>query len=127
MDIEKLESALKQSFSAETCQGRNKWNQDNSAYGHCALAVLIVQDYFGGEIVFASAKLSDGKEVKHYFNKIDNKMIDLTKSQFPLGTVITAKDFPGDIRKSLLSYSETLRKYNILCEKVEKIIGRLVN
>lgn len=128
MDIEKLESALKQSFSAETCQGRNVWQKDNPAYGHCALVVLIVQDYFGGEIVFASAKLPNNKEVKHYFNKINNEIIDLTRSQFPSDTIITPKiipkDFYGDIRKTLLSYSETLRKYNILREKIEKIIGR---
>jgi hypothetical protein len=122
MDIKKLELALKQSFSAETSQGRNVWQKDNPAYGHCALVVLIVQDHFGGEIVFASAKLPDNKEVKHYFNKINNEIVDLTRSQFPSGTVITDKDFTGDIRKSLLSYSETLRKYNILREKIEKII-----
>jgi hypothetical protein len=84
---------------------------------------LIVNDYLGGEIVWAAAILPDGRDISHYFNKIDGKEIDLTSKQFPQGTVIPEgterkKWFPTT-REYVLSYVQTQKRYEILKEKVE--------
>lgn len=71
----------KKAWSKETCYEpqQNAWNENNPAMGQCYVTALIVNDYFGGEIV--KAKSSNG--ISHYWNKIEGKDIDLTRSQFP--------------------------------------------
>lgn len=64
----------------------DKWNQKtihpNYTYdpqlpekGQCLVTALIVQDKMGGEIVKCN-------KLNHYFNLIDNQIIDLTIGQF---------------------------------------------
>ena len=121
-----LESALKDSWSRETSSDPDNWSEENPAWGQCAVTALIANDYLGGEIVWASAKLPDGKEISHYFNKIDGKEIDFTITQFPQGTYILpgipkTKNFQTT-RKYVLSYAKTIERYNILKGHIEKLL-----
>ena len=79
MKIKQLQQALLNSYSQDLCyeKVRNHWTEENKALGMCAITALIVNDYFKGQI--AKIKV-DG--ISHYFNIIDNKIIDLTKNQF---------------------------------------------
>ena len=43
----------------------------------CAITSLIINDYFGGDICKIYV---DG--ISHYFNLIENNIVDLTKDQF---------------------------------------------
>lgn len=43
----------------------------------CAITSLIINDYFGGDICKIYV---DG--INHYFNLIENNIVDLTKEQF---------------------------------------------
>ena len=122
MNLFELEKVLQKSWSKETSYCPNEWNQSNPSLGQCAITALIANDYFGGEIVWAEAVLPDGQKISHFFNYINGKEVDLTRSQFPGGTVIPTgiekkKDF-ASTREYLLSYENKNSRYAALKEKV---------
>ncbi|MBP9728113.1 MAG: hypothetical protein KBD27_01915 [Candidatus Moranbacteria bacterium] len=130
MNLADLEKALQKSWSKETSYSPESWTVDNPAVGQCAITALVVNDYHGGEIVWADVALSDGQAISHYFNLINGKEIDLSRSQFPEGTVIPKgtmknKNFPTT-RDFMLSNDNTKKRYEIL--KVTVIAAKqLVN
>jgi len=123
MNDSDLEKALDNSWSKFTSSDPFKWTKDNPSYGQCAVTSLVVQDYLGGEIVWANVMLVDGKEVSHYFNKIDNIEKDFTIKQFPEGTVIpvgiTKLENFNSTRSYILSYPPTKSRYSLLKKNVE--------
>jgi len=81
--MEELRCALINSWCKETAHknGQAKWKPNNPALGQCAVTALVVQDYFGGDIVYCMHK-------SHYWNRLpDGTEIDLTRSQFAEGTL----------------------------------------
>ena len=68
---------IKHAWSADTASPPAGWSSDNPAKNHCSVTALIVNDYFGGEIV--STKTVGGT---HFYNIIDGRRWDLTVSQF---------------------------------------------
>lgn len=79
MTIEHVKSILLNLYSKDLCyyKVQDKWSEDNKCFGMCAITSLIINDYFGGNICKIHV---DG--ISHYFNLLDNKIIDLTASQF---------------------------------------------
>ena len=81
-----------------------------------------MHDYLSGEIVWAEAKLPDGRKRSHYLNNIDGKEMDLTRRQFPEGTIIPPgiekKKEYASTRDYVLSFPTTQQRYEILKEKV---------
>lgn len=79
MTLEKLNEYLLKIYSKDTCYSKcmDDWNTDNLSLGHCAIVSLLVNDYFGGDIY--KIKVDN---ISHYFNVINNEIIDLTKNQF---------------------------------------------
>lgn len=74
-----MELALRKSWCKETCYPplREKWAPEKPEIGQCAVTALVVQDYFGGEILYC-------KHYHHYWNKIESsEEVDLTRPQFP--------------------------------------------
>lgn len=69
--------------------------------------------------MWASAKLPDGSEISHYFNETAQGIIvDLTREQFPHGTIIPQgvdkkKEYPST-REYVLSFEQTRKRYEIL-------------
>ena len=122
MNLLELEKLLQKSWSKETSYCPNEWNQSNPSFGQCAITSLIVNDYFGGEIVWAEAVLPDGQKISHFFNLIDDKEVDLTRSQFPEGTMIPIgvekkKNF-ATTRDYLLSYENKNSRYALLKKNI---------
>ena len=78
----------------------------------CAITALVVNDYFKGDI--AKIKVEG---ISHYFNIIDNKIIDVTKNQFK--STIDYKDYKIVNRNDLLT-EDTKNRYQSLKEKVIK-------
>ena len=120
----KLELALKNSWDKETSSDPENWTPDNPAWGQCAVTSLVINDYLGGDIVWASAVLPDGREISHYFNKINGIEIDFTRIQFPKDTIIPkgtpkTKEF-SSTRGYILSYSATQQRYKLLKKRVQE-------
>lgn len=55
----------------------SKWTLDNPSNGQCGVTSLVVNDFFGGDIL--KTKTPKGW---HYYNRIGNKCFDFTQSQF---------------------------------------------
>ncbi|MBN2459612.1 hypothetical protein JXB28_04980 [Candidatus Woesearchaeota archaeon] len=123
-----LELALKYSWSKDTTLDEKNWAAENPSWGQCAVTALVVNDYLGGEIVWALAKLPDGTDISHYFNKIKGEEKDYTRMQFPEGTqvpagVTRAKTF-ASTREYILSYESTRQRYELLKGKVSEFLKK---
>lgn len=126
MKLSQLEVLLKQAWSRETSSDPARWTPENPAWGQCAVTALVVHDYFGGRLLWALARLPDGREISHYFNETEDKqIIDATKCQFPEETVIPEgqdkrRDFPTT-HEYVLSYPATSERYRILKENIARV------
>ncbi len=122
--LSELELALVNSWSKETSLDPDNWAPANSALGQCAVTALIINDYLGGELVWAEVSLPNGEKISHYFNLINKKEIDLTRKQFPKGAKIPKgiskkKNF-STTREYVLSHSETQKRYEKIKKEVQK-------
>jgi hypothetical protein len=72
-----LYRAISRVWSGDTSSPTNAWSPSNPAQNHCSVTSLVVQDYFGGDIL--TTQTLGGT---HFYNRIDGKMWDLTVSQF---------------------------------------------
>jgi len=123
MNLKELEKVLQKSWSRETSYIPEEWDVSNLAIGQCAVTALVVNDYLGGDIVWAEVILPNGQKVSHYFNFINGKEVDFTRSQFPKDTQIPKgiekkKDFATP-REFLLSNDNTRKRYELLKERVK--------
>lgn len=104
-----LYRALARVWSHDTASPTGAWSPANRAQNHCSLTALIVQDYFGGQIL--STKTSSGT---HFYNSLDGVKWDLTSSQFP--EPIPYDDLPSS-REIALADTST-EKYKFLVERL---------
>lgn len=108
MNIENIQKLLLECYSKDLCYPKVKddWNDNNKCFGMCAITSLLINDYFGGVICKIH---TDG--ISHYFNLVEDKIIDLTSSQF--NYEIDYKDYQIMDRKKILN-DDTSNRYNIL-------------
>lgn len=97
---------------------RNKWSLDNKTLGMCAITSLIVNDYFGGII-----KKCYVNEISHYYNEINNEIIDFTSEQFY--SDITYNNSIIINREQMLSNLDTKNRYEKLLYKINKNIKEI--
>ena len=124
MDIKTLKFALLNSWNKDTCYPpmEKDWSSKNPAYGQCYVTALIVNDYFGGKIL--KAKFEDG--TGHFWNLIDDKEIDLTRSQFDKNEIISKPTIRS--REEIQAnpkYKEYNRRYLILKTRVEEFLNKI--
>lgn len=117
MELEKLTQALNDSYTKELCyfKVRNSWKQENKWLGMCAITALIVNDYYQGEI----CKIHVGEKA-HYFNRVNDKIIDLTSYQF-LNEINYTK-YEIIPRKKVLDNLDTTERYLKLKVSVQRIL-----
>lgn len=103
--------------------------KDEPATGQCAVTALVLQDYFGGEIVNSAvlSSRSPGITSSHYFNIIDGKIVDLTRRQFVADVTFSpmTEKLQGfeSTREYMLSYPSTVERYDQLKANVEKLLA----
>ncbi len=126
-DIDILRNALEHGWDADTSvYDSGEWTEDNPAYGQCAASACVVQDYLGGEIVNVDYELPDGETESHYFNDIDGVVVDFTEQQFPdeaervRGT--EKREEFETTREYVLSYDPTVKRYELLSERVTRFL-----
>lgn len=78
-NIKNIQKVLLECYLKDLCYSKVQcdWNENNRCFGMCAITSLIINDYFGGDICKIYV---DG--ISHYFNLIENNIVDLTKEQF---------------------------------------------
>lgn len=107
---------LVQVWSSDTASPPESWSPQCPARNHCSVTSLIVQDYFGGEIL--STKTSGGT---HFYNRINAIKWDLTVSQFsepePYDDMLSSRE------RALLDTSEF--KYQLLTSRLKERIEKL--
>jgi len=116
MTLEQLQKYLYKVYSKETCYPscRDGWSINNPTLGHCAIVSLLVNDYFGGEIY--KIKVNG---ISHYFNYIDNNVVDFTSKQF--GMMIDYNNRVKKDRVEILRDEDTLLRYNTLKMRLQLI------
>lgn len=123
MDIKFLESALKKSWSKETCYPptQKDWSSKNPAFGNCAITALIVQDYFDGELLYC-------KHYQHYWNRLpDGQEIDLTRSQFKEAGTVCADEIKSRVHvleSDSAKQAATLKRYTLLENQVKALLNQ---
>ncbi len=113
-ELARISNLLSLAWSKETCylKQAKSWNGDNSSLGQCAVTALVIQDYLGGRI----AKMYVDK-VSHYFNIVDEEIVDLTAKQF--GDVrIDYSNYKIVSRSQILANSDTKSRYLLLRQKI---------
>ncbi|MFW6008712.1 MAG: YunG family protein [archaeon] len=121
MDIKTLQLALLDSWNSDTCYPlmEKDWSSKNAAYGQCYVTALIVNDYLGGKIL--KTKFEDG--TGHFWNLIENKEVDLTRSQFNKDKVILKPTIHSrEEIENNPKYHEYNQRYLILKKRVEEFL-----
>lgn len=115
MNIKDLKEQLYKCYSKDLCYPkiRDNWDENNKYFGMCTITSLIVNDYFGGEI----CKIYVDK-ISHYFNLINNEMIDLTAKQFE--NKVDYSNYEIVKREDILT-EDTKHRYNLLKKRLEEI------
>ena len=121
MNIENIQNVLLECYSKDLCYPKvqNEWNNENKYFGMCAITSLIINDYFGGDICKIHVD-----EISHYFNLIENKIVDLTSSQF--NHEVDYKDYQIIDRQKILT-DDTKTRYHILKSKLIKALLKQVD
>lgn len=120
MNIENIKEILLECYSKDLCYPKvqNEWNNNNKCFGMCAITSLIINDYFGGDICKIYVE-----GISHYYNLIEDKIIDLTLSQFNCD--IDYKNYQIADREKILT-DDTKHRYNVLKERlVNKLLKRV--
>jgi len=119
--LEELTKIIEKSWAKETCYPslQDTWSKQNPSLGQCAITALVVNDFLGGKIM---RTICDG--ISHYYNLIDNKVVDLTVDQFK-GEIPNYQIGEERTREYLLSSSDTAERYKLLLETVKDNFIRL--
>lgn len=116
MNIENIQKVLLECYSKDLCYPKvqDDWNDNNKCFGMCAITSLIINDYFGGDICKIHVD-----EISHYFNLIDDKIIDLTSSQF--NHEIDYKDYQIMDRQKILTDRYNILKARLIKELLKQV------
>lgn len=102
MKLSELEAVLRKCWTKETC-GHSEWTPENPSRGQCFVTALVVQDYFGGEILITLVN-TPGSTGYHWYNRLPSgEEIDFTKGQFPKYAVFGEGQVDNEARDFLKS------------------------
>lgn len=121
MNIENVKKILLDCYSKDLCYPKvqDNWSENNKCFGMCAITSLIINDYFGGDICKIHVN-----GISHYFNLVEEKIIDLTSNQFICE--IDYKDYQIIDRFKILT-DDTKNRYNILKAKLIKALLKQID
>lgn len=92
----------------------DEWSSNNPMRGHCAIAAMLAYEFFGGDI-------QRGYNVKkgewHYWNTIDDIILDFTKEQYNDDNICFQKVQKVSF-ETLMQDSDTRRRYEQLKERL---------
>ena len=110
-----LRNALEYAWVGATAQG--EWTSKCPSLNQCAVTALVIQDYFGGDLL--RCECDDGGS--HYWNMLPGgEDVDWTEQQFeysgvtPIRETVVIRD-----RDYVLSPKSTKRRYKVLLKRVK--------
>lgn len=110
-----LRNALEYAWVGATAQG--EWTSKCPSLNQCAVTALVIQDYFGGDLL--RCECDDGDS--HYWNILPGEEeVDWTEQQFeysgvkPLRDTVIIRN-----RDYVLSFKSTKRRYKVLLKRVK--------
>lgn len=120
MNIKNIQKVLLECYSKDLCYPKVQcdWNENNRCFGMCAITSLIINDYFGGDICKIYV---DG--ISHYFNLIENNIVDLTKDQF--NHEIDYKDYKIMDREKILTDDTKNRYITLKARLINKLLRQV--
>jgi hypothetical protein len=113
-DRASLFAAIRHAWGADTSM-EPAWSAECPARGQCAVTALVVQDYLGGELMRAEVE-----GISHYWNLVSQEEVDLTREQFTNFAPTVVRSRP---RRYVLSFTDTVQRYEKLKERVAEILG----
>ncbi|MFZ2836261.1 MAG: hypothetical protein WAZ21_02990 [Candidatus Saccharimonadales bacterium] len=127
IEIKDIVKALEASWGPDTAFDKDDWTVENSARGQCVISSLVVQDYFGGELLKYSVEGENLHET-HYFNQLpDGTIVDTTKKQYTHRVSLTRKPASLEgftsIREKRLSDNDTRLRYELLKSRVSSYLN----
>ena len=120
MNIKNIQKVLLECYSKDLCYSKvqRDWNENNRCFGMCAITSLIINDYFGGDICKIYV---DG--ISHYFNLIENNIVDLTKEQF--NREMDYKDYKIMDREKILTDDTKNRYVTLKARLINKLLRQV--
>lgn len=123
--------ALQNSWDCQSSFGGAQWPPNNPARGQCLVSSLVIQDYFGGELVRVHA-VGDDIDENHYYNRLpDGTIIDTTGMQYLTPVTFTPNPIQYQAKGYLsarmlrLADNETRQRYEYLLHKVNHYIKEM--
>lgn len=112
-----FENAVRDAWVGATALG--PWTSKCPELNQCAVTAMLVQDYFGGELL--RCECDDGGS--HYWNMLPgNEEWDLTATQFDYSGIIPLRDTViVREREYVDSNRGTVKRYKVLKKRFQKI------
>lgn len=120
MNIKNIQKVLLECYSKDLCYPKVQcdWNENNRCFGMCAITSLIINDYFDGDICKIYVD-----EISHYFNLIENNIVDLTKDQF--NREMDYKDYKIMDREKILTDDTKNRYITLKARLINKLLRQV--
>jgi hypothetical protein len=126
--LSELTTALHKAWNAKTSVWDDDWPSDNPARGQCVPSSLVVQDYYGGDLIRFAVR-GEGISENHYCNLLeDGTLLDTTRSQYAVP--VTMQVYPvnlagySSVREKRLDDEETRTRYELLKSRVAAILDQ---
>jgi len=118
ISLEELGEILRECWDIDTCYKRDRcrWTPECPEIGQCFVTALVVNDFFGGLIVY-------NKKYKHYYNILpEYGVVDFTVKQFGYNVDICPTRVYS--REAILKRigKDSLKRYIILKNRVCSIL-----
>jgi len=122
--LEQLTHALHASWGADTSFDASEWSEDNPARGQCVASSLIVQDYYGGDLLRYEVR-GEGLQELHYCNLLDDgTILDTTGQQYHqiVSMQISPVHLAGyaTVREKRLADNGTRKRYELLKSRITR-------
>ena len=113
-----LECCWSKETAYPSCQA--EWVSNDPSYGQCAVTSILVHDMFGGTIHKTTVR---GGWI-HYFNMIDERIVDLTREQFDLYNLPVNYETSQEVsRVSCVENKDTNQRYKQLQRNIIRFLN----
>jgi len=120
VELLSLIKAIRESWSQDTAGSRYAatWSTTNPALGQCTVSALLIQDFFGGELVRMTV-IDEGVEHHHTMNRLPGGIL-LDATAGGLGPLAMYAPRLPETREETLDYQSTRDRYLLLKERVSR-------